>query len=517
MSDRKLAWLREGSNGALLGGALRGIEKESLRVDRQGFLSRRPHPAALGAALTHPYLTTDYSEALLELITPPLASSGEVLTFLCDLHAFVYRNIDQELLWPASMPCVLKPDEQIPIARYGSSNLGRMKSIYRHGLGFRYGRAMQAIAGVHFNYSLPGAFWKAYGERFGGREVLRDFKSASYMALVRNYRRHAWLVMYLFGASPAFCKSFRPAGHESLAELDARTWYAPYATTLRMSEFGYRNVNQAALNISTDSLDAYVADLSRAVNTVDPEYERIGVKVGDEYRQLNANVLQIENEYYGAIRPKPHKPNTDRPLVALAREGIEYVEVRSLDVAIADAVGVNLNELRVLEALLLDCLLCESLPIGASEREEIDARERLVAKEGRRPDLRLPRDGGSARLQDWAAEILDRLSEVAAVLDNEERGYAEAVEAARVAVADPEATPSARLLESLRQSGLSFFEFVLEEAARHRRQLLARPIPAADEARLRALAAESLRGAEALEAGPEPSFEAYLEHYFRER
>ena len=147
----RVAWLSDSNRATLVRRGLRGVEKESLRVDTGGNLSQRPHPRSLGAALTHPYVTTDYSEALPELVTPPQHSQWETLQFLCDVHAFVQQRLDGELLWPASMPCDLPPDDAIPIADYGPSNLGRMKTIYRHGLGHRYGRAMQAIAGVHFN------------------------------------------------------------------------------------------------------------------------------------------------------------------------------------------------------------------------------------------------------------------------------------------------------------------------------------------------------------------------------
>src|SRR5690606_513774 len=162
-------------------------------------------------------------EALLEFVTAVHGANWELLQFLCDLHGFVHHRLKGELLWPASMPCVMNADRAIPIAHYGTSNLGRMKTVYRRGLGHRYGRAMQAIAGVHFNYSLPARFWPAYAEREGGARPPARFKSEQYMGLVRNYRRHAWLVIYLFGASPAVCKSFRSEGGELLAELDAAT------------------------------------------------------------------------------------------------------------------------------------------------------------------------------------------------------------------------------------------------------------------------------------------------------
>jgi glutamate--cysteine ligase len=508
-----LAWLREPGNAALLRGGLRGVEKESLRVQGNGELSTAPHPTRLGAALTHPYITTDYSEALPEFVTPPHPANWETLQFLCDLHAFAHRNLGEELLWPASMPCALRSNDDIPIARYGNSNVGVMKTVYRRGLGFRYGRSMQAIAGVHFNYSPPAAFWPAYLTHLGGQESLRDYKSTAFMGLIRNYRRCAWLVTYLFGASPALSKSFRPEGHAVLQELDGATWYTPFGTSLRMSDIGYRNKDQARLGISANSLAEYVAGLVSAVTTIDPRYEKIGIVVDGEYRQLNASILQIENEYYSAIRPKPSKVNQSRITVALRTHGVEYVEVRTLDLNLTDPVGINQNQLRVLEALLIYCLLTPSPPIDAAEQAEIDRRDILVAREGRRPGLRLPKDAGDIALRDWGLQLLDGVGEIAELLDAEHQGYASAVEFQRLALDDPAQTPSARLLEDLRQERLGFFEHALALAQSHHAYFIALPLDPDKERWLREAAERSLAEVSALEREPAPPFDVYLRNY----
>ena len=479
-----------------------------------GQLSRRPHPSALGSALTHPYLTTDYSEALPEFVTPPHASNWETLQFLCDLHGFVHRRLDGELLWPASMPCVLNANEEIPIAEYGSSNLGLMKAIYRRGLGFRYGRSMQAIAGVHFNYSPPREFWLPFRDHLQSSETETGFRSACFMGLVRNYRRYAWLVTYLFGASPAVCKSFRPEGHDLLEEFDDATWYAPFATSLRMSDLGYRNKTQARLSISANSLGEYVAGLTAAVTTVEPRYAAIGVKVEGEYRQLNANILQIENEYYSAIRPKPTKATGDRPTVALRAQGVEYVEIRTLDLNVTDPVGVNQNQLRFLEALLIYCLLADSPPIDSAEQSEIDRRDLIVAREGRRPGLDLPSNGRVRALRDWGLELVERVGAVARVLDADAEGYVAAVDLARTALQDPTQTPSAGLLRDLEAEQAGFFEYVRELARSHRDYFLALPLAAGREEWLAAVAERSLADQQALERDSREPFDAYLDRYF---
>ena len=510
----RLEWLRGARRAGLILKGLRGVEKESLRVDTHGALSQRLHSKSFGAALTHPYITTDYSEALPELVTPPQHTQWETLQFLCDLHAFIQRRLDGELLWPASMPCDLPPDDAIPIAQYGPSNLGRMKTVYRHGLGHRYGRAMQAIAGVHFNFSLPLPFWPEYRDREKSSVQIDEFRSAELMGLVRNYRRCAWLVTYLFGASPALCRSFRPDGHELLAELDSATWYAPFATSLRMSDLGYRNKTQARLSIRANSLAEYLTGIRGAVTTEEPRYAAIGVVVDGEYRQLNANVLQIENEYYSTIRPKPSKASKHRPLLALAEHGVDYVEVRTLDLSSADPVGVNQNELRFLEALLIYCLLDESPAISADEQREIDERDLTVAREGRRPKLKILDAGREQRLSERGLELCERIRAVAELLDADAQGYVAAVDAAREALRDPERLPSAMLLAALQSERASFFEYTLGLARSHAAYFRDFALAPERELQLQDVARRSLEEAEALADGDNQSFEAYLQSYF---
>lgn len=512
--ESRLAWLEHPDVAPLVQRGLRGIEKESLRVTADGRLAKTPHPRALGSALTHPYLTTDYSEALLEFVTPPLETNWESLRMLCNLHAFVHGALDSELLWPASMPCVLNANEEIPIAEYGTSNPGRMRSVYRSGLGLRYGRAMQAIAGTHFNYSPPPAFWQALGAAEAPDMGEAELKSERLMGLVRNFRRYGCLAVYLFGESPAFCKSFYPDGHELLSELDPTTWHAPWATSLRMSDMGYRNRSQSRLNVSANSLAEYVDGLTHAISTVDPAYAAIGVVQDGEYRQLNANVLQIENEYYTSIRPKPAARDV-RPTVALARDGVEYVEVRTLDLSLADPVGISQQQMRFLEAFLVFCLLEPSPPIGADEQAEIDARDLTIARRGREPGLEVPVAGRTRDFRDWGRGLMDRVAGVAAALDaGRDEGYRAAADEGRRALDDPERTPSARLLATLRAEGAGFFEYVLDVAERHRGYFLALGVDPAERERLETLAARSLAETEALEAERSESFEQYLARYF---
>jgi glutamate--cysteine ligase len=405
IAEERLQTILQGSPDLFSAGSLIGVEKESLRVTGNGDIAQTPHPQALGSALTHLYITTDFSEALLEFITPPYADLHDALGCMNDIHRFVYANLgDDELLWASSMPCKVVGDESVPIAEYGSSNVGTMKNVYRRGLSHRYGRLMQAISGVHFNYSFPEALWPMYQKLLGNTEPTQQFKSAGYFALIRNFQRQGWLVPYLFGSSPVVCKSFLGEDPTGFRDFDGGSWYMPHATTLRMSDIGYKNKSQAGLCISYDEVDAYIESLTRAIETPSAEYEAIGVVVDGEYRQLNANILQIENEYYSFIRPKRVAHSGEKPTVALARRGVEYVEVRALDVSAFDPGGINEDQMRFLEAFLIFCLLRDSDPISDQDRLDIEHNQQAVAARGREPGLVLRRRGRDVALQDWAEE-----------------------------------------------------------------------------------------------------------------
>ena len=424
--DEKVNQLLNHGDRGLLNKRLIGVEKESLRVSPEGGISQIAHPGSLGAALTNPYITTDYSEALLEFITPPLPHIESVLEFLRDSQSYVYQKLqNDEILWATSMPCVVAGDKSIPIADYGRSNAGQMKSIYRLGLGHRYGRAMQVIAGVHFNYSLPEEFWPVYKDILQETEQnLTDFQSDQYFSMLRNLQRYGWLIPYLFGASPAVCKSFLGGAETNLQDFDKNTYYEPYATSLRMGDIGYQNnkENESGVKACYRNLDAYVQTLQGAIETPYKDYEKIGVKVDGKYKQLNANLLQIENEYYSTVRPKQILQGNEKPIMALRKRGVQYVELRSLDVNAFDPLGINETQLRFIEVFMLFCLLADSEQICFSEREEIDRNELDVAHKGRDPDLKLNCGTSRVLLKDWAKDLLNGMQSVSELLDTDKEG-----------------------------------------------------------------------------------------------
>jgi glutamate--cysteine ligase len=392
-----------------------------------------------------------------------------------------------------------------------------MKNIYRQGLGYRYGRQMQIIAGVHFNYSLPAAFWPAYQATLGDQQSITAFRSEHYLGMIRNFRRMGWIVLYLFGSSPAVCKSFA-GGAAKLPSLNADTWFEPYATSLRMSDLGYSNQNQSRINISLNSLDEYVRDLTDAISTLEPAYEEIGVKVDGEYRQLNANLLQIENEYYSPVRPKRVARSGEQPTAALRRDGIEYVEIRSLDINMFDPTGINQNTMRFIEVFLIYCLLEDSPALDETALGEASRNHTATAKRGRDPEFRLSRDGEALTVRDWATEILDNVLAVAEIIDGHENDqcYSDAVRSLRGHVDHPESTISARIINELQATGSSFFEFALGMAKCHRDYFASiAPLRDVQVARFTQEAADSVQRQEEVEADDDITLEEYLQRYFQ--
>jgi glutamate--cysteine ligase len=487
-------------------------------VDGTGFIAQTPHPDALGTALTHPRITTDYSEALLELITPVCKSTDEVLASLRDIHRFVQQNLGDEVFWAASMPCEIDGDPSIPIARYGSSNIGQLKHVYRQGLAVRYGRVMQSIAGAHYNLSLPDSFWQRWQALVGDTGPLQDFKSDQYFWLIRNFRRRSWLLMLLFGASPALDASFVANVDHGLARFDERTWYGEYATSLRMGDLGYHNNAQSSLNICFNELSTYTRTLERAIHTNWPAYEQIGTRRGDQFIQINTNVLQIENEYYSALRPKRTTERSEKPTQALDARGVEYIEVRCLDLDPFSPVGVSREQMNFLDLFLLDCLLQDSPRISDAECDRLDDNYKEVVARGRWQELTLCRAGSRVAMADAAEALFDQLAPLAQLLDgwNANQDYAEALACQRAKLQGSDwSVPSARVLEAMSASGLGHRDWVMSMSREHQQQLRREDLAPEVLADYHAMASNSLAEQRAMEAAETQPFAEFLADYLK--
>jgi len=505
--QRRLALLDTPAHRSLLAAGLRGIEREALRVTRDGQLSQTAHPKALGSALCHGQITTDYSEALLEFITPAL-SGTDCLQDLERIHRFAASRLQGEWLWSASMPCRLPDEADIPIAYYGHSNIGKLKAIYRKGLALRYGKTMQCIAGIHYNFSLDERLFDLLQKEEGINGDLQDYQSHSYIALIRNFRRYSWLLMYLFGASPALDSSFMRSGQGALEKLDDKTFYLPFATSLRMSDLGYQSAAQRSLTPCYNDLASYTDSLRRAVSTPWPPYVAQGThdKNGN-WQQLSCNILQIENEYYSSIRPKRVTQSGERPLAALLSRGVQYIEVRCLDINPFLPLGIDQSEARFLEVFLLYCALQQSPLLEDGECQAATDNFLQTVSRGREPGLMLNQRGQSVLLRDWGKQILQDCIPIAELLSAE---HSRALIAQQEKFDNPEQTPSAGVLNQLQQNQISFVEFALKQSDKHAAYLAKQPLTAEQQLYFELEAKQSLDAQNKLEAASPISFDSFV-------
>ena len=492
-----------------------GIEKESLRVS-QSTISRRKHPESMGSPLCHRYITTDFSEALLELITPPLIDKSAGLTFLDNMHHFVSHKIDDEVIWPFSMPPFVQLDSEIPIASYGSSNFALFKTAYRNGLSHRYGRVMQAIAGIHFNYSLPEKIWCS--SLFTKEQIdSKELRANIYFRTLRNLHRMNWLVLYLFGASPIVSKNFLNNKQTGFRKLDGHSYYLPYATSLRMSDLGYQNVHQSKLAISLNSLEEYALNLKLATETKCEDYQKIFQEAKEDYPQINSNILQIEDEYYAIARPKSSSDSNQRLTTKLNDTGVDYIELRSLDVNPFQRIGIDLDTVHFLEMFLLYCTLKSSPPINKDEIEESRENDLLVATKGRESGLSLSKNRTKISLQNWANQILDEMMPIAEMLANKTTNFTSIIRKFGTQIMDPDQTLSGMLLNKALSEKMSFHELGRTIGEDYKKHYFSMETSKNSEwSLLEQESVDSIKRQVELEQTNEQSFEGFIKEYFNE-
>lgn len=497
----------------LLARISRGIEREALRIDARGEYALDSHPRALGSTLTHPHITTDYSEALMELVTKPFNHVDDLFKSLEQIHSFVLKNIGEQSLWMQSIPCELPPEEQIPIAWYGNSNEGMLKHVYRRGLAERYGKSMQCIAGIHYNFSLPEDIWQHLEPTI---EDPKERQSVGYMSLIRNFKRNSWLLMYLFGASPIINRSFVKGVKHHLQSFDEDSLYLPYATSLRMSDLGYTSEAQSNIRTCYNHIESYVALIYNAVTRPWPAYEKIGTHRDGEWIQLNTSMLQIENEYYASIRPKRTTKAGERPNNALINRGVQYIEVRCMDIDPFEATGISPQSAYFLDTFLLYCAASESPRFDAEDDcDETDRNFGTVVTEGRKPGLLLQRQAQPIELKTWGLEIIEALVPYAELLDEvyQSDAHRQALAAQKAKLEDVSLTPSARYQQAISDSGLSFNEYTKQNSFKHSEQLRASALPEEVEKALEAESERSIQAYIAVEKADTMSFDEYMRHF----
>ena len=497
------------------------MRKRSLRVTKAGTLSQNTHSKLLGSALAHPQITTDFSEALLEFITPPLTDANDTIQILEDAHCYTQQNISDELLWTSSMPCQLNGDSSIPVGIYGSSNIGKMKHIYRVGLGHRYGKLMQTVAGIHYNFSVSDDMMDIFRKAEKSDLSLKDFKTKNYFSLIRNFRRHYWLLLYLFGASPAVCRSFAKNRKHNLIEFagDEHSLYLPYATSLRMSNLGYQSKNQENLIISYNSLDGYIKTLRSQLTEPFADYEVIGLKDSyKNYKQLNSNILQIENEFYSPIRPKRSSKTGQAPLRALSEEGVEYIEVRCIDLNPFLPLGIDRDQIDFMDLFLLTCLLSESLPSDQGEHTRILNNQKTMVNEGRSPDLMLHDTDGPRSFENWSKSIFQEMYVLADILDKkiQTKRYNGVLKKFEVLIERPSLTPSGKILDTMKKSQKTFFQLAMDLSLKSNEYLRRQEFGPDKIKKYTDMAIQSHKDQSIIEAADSMTFSKFLKKYYEQ-
>ncbi len=500
----------------LIAGMLRGIEKEGLRMRADGYIADTPHPRKLGSKLTHPYITTDYAESLLELITEPKSTVKDALEMLRDLHIVVHQALEKdELLWSLSMPCMISEDEAILLADYGRSNVGQFKTLYRHGLGIRYGRRMQTIAGLHYNLSFSEALFATWQQQLNNTESLTDFKNDKYLGLIRNFKRLSSMVLYLVGASPAVCACFLKGRAHPLQPLNATTYYLPNATSLRMGKLGYQNSVQDDLDIRYNSLDEYVTGLRNAIHTPHPNFTALGLAdAAGNPIQINDHILQIENEYYSPIRPKQITEAGENPSDALAKRGIAYVELRAIDLDPYNEIGISMDTACFMEILALYCLLCDSPELLPDEEARLAQNQERVVNEGRDATVMIDTPMGELSFHQWLHEHLLSMRKIAELMDITygSNDYRTAWQAMMARAQNPDNTPSAQVLADTKRFGSSW-QFGKSLAQMHATHLKHQGMLPTKLAHFDSLAQDSLRTQAQIEQDDQQSFADYMRQY----
>jgi len=513
---KNMNFFEDSDNLSFLGNISRGVERECLRIKPDGTIALTKHPQNLGASLTNPFITTDFSESMIEFITPVFNSPHKLIKFLNDLHVFTVQNIKEERLWPLSMPC-LQENQTIPIAEYGNSNLGKFKRLYRIGLHHRYGSNMQIISGLHYNYSMPEDFWPAYQNHLQNQKAITDFKSDGYFNLIRNIHQYGWLISYLFGASPSVCPYFISTKAETqnmILSDNHKNLYLPYATSLRMSHLGYQNKASTQIAICHRHLDSYVEDLRQAVHTKDTRWEKLGIFNHGSRIQVSDSILQIENEYYSSIRPKRRTLPMERPTTALLRRGVEYVELRNVDINPFIATGISEVQVKFLDIFLTWCLLRKSLNCNHETQTHQKYNQEIVVLYGRSKDILLRREKNKIELSKWALEIFEELEILCNFFDKATGDeYFETLKFYKACLEDPARTCSAQLLEETLQDSL--FQLGLEKSKLYRDYFLQQKLTEDMQNLFVFSAADSFNIKEKIEKDNSESFEDYLNNYLK--
>lgn len=357
-----------------------GIEREMLRVDKNGYLSFTDHPEIFGDKVLNPYITTDFSESQVEVITPALDKIEETYSFLKALYDIVALEIGDEILWPQSMPCFIPEDDEIPVAKY--SEEGREAEEYRNKLLKKYGGKKQLISGIHYNYSFNEEIIRKLYESSDKELTYKEYKNSIYLKVARNYLRYRWIIVYLLGAAPVIHESFLNGCSCKLKQISEDGYTLDGAVSHRNGECGYRNKEELYPNY--DTVEDYVESINKYVND---------------------GVIDSHKELYSQVRLKAKEPKNF--LNSLLEDGISYLEYRSIDINPFEKGGISLNDLYFLQLLNIYMLIKEESSYDKWQQEAV-RNQHLVAKYGIE-NVELIKDGEIIDRRSWGLEILNEM------------------------------------------------------------------------------------------------------------
>lgn len=398
-----------------------GIERETLRVDENGYLAKTDHPEEFGDKAHNPYITTDFSESQIEVITPALSDIKETYNFTRALYDIVAMEIGDEYLWPESMPCIIPDDKDIPVAKF--SNHSKEAQEYREKLLLKYGGKKQLISGIHYNFSFDDAIIERLYEDSEKNLSYKEFKNSIYLKVARNYLRYRWLIVYLLGASPIVHESFIDSCKCPLKKIKCNEYSSLGAISHRNGKCGYKNK----------------VDLFPSYNSVDEHLESINQYINDE-------LIESHKELYSQIRLKPSDTRNFKE--SLLNDGIKYLEYRTIDINPFEKGGISLEDLRFLQIFNIYLLIKEESDFKNWQEEALE-NQQLIAVHGI-DDIELKQDGKVINRIDFGLEILN---EVMSVNNELNLGFEDIINNMIDKVKDSKLTYSYKITERINEEG----------------------------------------------------------------
>ena len=412
-----------------------GIEWEGLRVRANGELFLSPHPEIFGNKLSNPFITTDFSESQIEIITPAFDTIDEAFSFFSFMSDVVNSSLDDdEYLWFQSLPCILPDSSKIPIAKYKGKELAEESMEYRKGMAKKYGLRKQMISGIHFNFSFKDELIEKLYDNLDFSEIegyenssisYKEFKYMLYLKISRNYIRYVWLIIYLTGCSVAAHNTFTPECTDLMEHSDDYGGvYSERGPSFRNASCGYKNLEHLYPNYH--SVDAFARDVQSFI---------------DEGK------LSQAKELYTQIRLKPKDPSD--VLLSLRNDGIQYIEIRTLDINPFYKCGLIKKDMEFLHLFLIYSLIADESDYENWQEEAI-YNEEMVDESAYDYNMKLLKDGEEISLEEWGLKILDEIDEMCRTLNI---GSQSLVDSMRQRVVDPSLTYGKGLVKLVKEKG----------------------------------------------------------------